>query len=79
MKLPIGVKSLTLPYDGSTIFLIPEGIDNVILKSILKEKKKKIILIGNSVGQTIFDDYMKKAKVLKRFMELSESQVEVYG
>ncbi|HEY9114717.1 MAG TPA: hypothetical protein VIN10_08440 [Bacteroidales bacterium] len=79
MKLPFGIKSLTLPGDGGTILLIPEGIDNELLKSILEEQKNKIVLLGNSVGQAIFEDYKKKSKILKRLMEYSESNSQVYS
>lgn len=77
MKLQNEIKSLTLPNNGGTVVLIPEGIDKIELKSILKEQKNKIILLGNSVGKAIFADYKKKAKILKRLMELSETQAEV--
>jgi hypothetical protein len=65
------IKSLTLPNNGGTIVLIPEGIDNTILKSILHEQKNKIVLLGNSVGRSIFEDYKRKAKILKRLLEHS--------
>jgi hypothetical protein len=79
MKLQNEIKSLTLPNSGGTIVLIPEGIDNAILKSVLYDQKNKIILLGNSVGKAIFKDYKMKAKKLQKLMELSETQTEVYS
>jgi len=79
MKLPIGVESLTLPNGGGNVILIPERIDKAILKSILTAQKNKIIIIGNTIGRTIFEDYKKKAKVLKRLEDYSKAKVKVYA
>jgi hypothetical protein len=76
MKQKYEIESLTLPNNGGTIVLIPEGIENEILKSILREQKNKIILLGNHVGKTIFEDYKLKATQLRRFTHRTKEKVE---
>lgn len=77
MKLPIGVKSLSLPNGEGNVILIPEGMDKTILKSILTSQKNKVIIIGNTIGRVIFEDYKKKAKLMEKFREFSETKVEM--
>ena len=79
MKLPTGVKSLALPNGGGNVILIPEGMDKAILKSILTAQKNKIIIIGNTIGKAIFEDYKKKARILERVKEFSETKPEVFA
>lgn len=76
MKQHHEIKCVTLPNNGGTVVLIPEGMDNKMLKFILNKQKNNIILIGNRVGRTIFEDYKKKAKILQRLLE---PKVEVYN